>query len=117
MILDVIAPEDCGAKLIDVQLEDPDAKPRAHQPIVIGITYDRCTTGIVLPLIVTVTSGTSQESFVRRIYRRVAPSVFVFTPREGGRHLVRVAECYHQRWQGVLRLDVAGDRLQKGTIG
>ena len=45
---------------------------------------------------------------MRRVVRRVLPSALAFTPREGGRHLVRVGELAHNRGWGSLLVRVAG---------
>ena len=37
------------------------------------------------------------------------PSTITFVPKEGGRHLIRLAEAAHNLWWGRLELDVAGD--------
>jgi hypothetical protein len=89
----------------------------AHQPISLAISYARCApTGVVLPIVVTVSSGSSQDSYRRVVFARVAPDSFTFTPREGGPHVIRVSESFHNRWWGALRLDVGGARLNQGTI-
>jgi hypothetical protein len=39
----------------------------------------------------------------------VLPSALSFTPREGGRHLLRLGELAHNRWWGFLVVIVVGD--------
>lgn len=116
MLLDEVCASDVGEPLIGVSLADPDARLVAHTPIDLTIDYGRLTTGVVLPLVITISSGRSAQSFRRILFSRVAPEAFTFTPREGGRHLVRVAELYHQRWWGYLYLEISGARLREGTL-
>ena len=111
-----VCPDEIGQKLIRVTVADPDAPVRAHQPITLLIDYSKCDpAGVVLPLTIQVSSGASSPSYRREVFRRAPPPSFTFTPREGGKHLVRVGEVYHNRWWGSLSLDVAGARLQEGV--
>lgn len=73
-------------------------------------TSSTAPNGVTLPIEIQVTSGSSAPSFRRVVYRSQVPTRFVLTPREGGPHVVRVRELYHQRAVGVLHLDVQGDR-------
>jgi hypothetical protein len=117
MLLDEVCRADVGEQFITLSLTDPDAPLIAHQPIALQISYELALpSGVALPLVATVSSGRSLPSYQRRVFRRVAPAEFTFTPREGGRHLVRISEVYHQRWWGFIYLDVVGPRLREGTL-
>lgn len=113
-----IAPDTIGTAKIAVSVADPDAPVRAHQPITLQLSYKKADLegGVVLPLEVTVSSGSSSSSFRKVLYRRIVPTTFTFTPVEGGPHLVRIREIFHNRWYGWIRLDVDGERLASNTI-
>jgi hypothetical protein len=116
-IAERVAPDEIGQKMIDVTLADADAMLLAHRPISLAISYARCApTGVMLPIVITVSSGSSQASYRRSVFARVAPDSYTFTPREGGPHVIRVAEAFHNRWWGALKVDVGGARLNEGTI-
>lgn len=117
MLPERIAPDEIGEGRIAVRLADVDAVLSAHVPIVLAIDYSGCLpSGVVLPLVFSVSSGRSVSSFQKRIFSRAAPSSIVWTPVEGGPHLLRFAEAFHNRWQGILRLDIAGERLRADTL-
>lgn len=110
------APDEMEQSLLRLTLADPDQKLAAHQPITIDVDYSATEpAGVQLPLVLTVVSGSSPQSFVRQLFRLVRPSSITFTPKEGGTHLVRLGELHHNRWQGKLRLTVEGDRLREDT--
>lgn len=117
--VELIAPDTVGERLIRLSLTDPDAPVRAQQPLTINIDYSAVAKlgGVVLPLEATVSSGSSAASWRRVFYRRIIPTTFTFTPVEGGPHVIRVAERFHNRWCGVLRVDVSGERLDPSTLG
>lgn len=113
-----ISPDSIGKAMIELTLEDPDAPIRAHQPVLLNLNYLRADKvgGVVLPLEVIVSSGSSSSSFRRTTYRRIIPTTFTFTPVEGGPHLVRIRELFHNRWYGWIKLDVDGERLASNTL-
>ena len=107
-ILDAICPMSVGAPAIVLSLVEPLVAPRAFRPIDIAVSFAGAGgEGVALPLEFTVV-GPSPTSFIRHYFRRSAPSVVTFTPREGGLFLVRLREGAHNRLYGTLRLDVAG---------
>ena len=108
-----ISPDEIGENRIRVFLEDDSLARIAHHPITLTIDYQRCLPeGVVLPIYVQVTCGTSTASFRRTQFRRIAPTSYTFTPRDGGKHIVIVREAYHNRWCGSCRFDVVGERLE-----
>lgn len=109
--LDEISPREVGEDRLRLQLTSPNQLLRAFEPILINVDYSRALPeGVVLPLELTVTAP-SEVNSVRVVYPRFIPQQVAFTPREGGSHLVRVAELYHNQWWGKLVLEIAGDRL------
>jgi hypothetical protein len=49
----------------------------------------------------------------RRLFEHALPSSVLLTPRSGGRHFILIRELHHNRWQGRLFIDVAGDDVQQ----
>lgn len=116
MIAADICKDDVGEPKIAISL-DPATPPAAHQPVTFDVTTLAAgDPGVVGPFEVTLSSGFSQPSFQRRVYREHLPSSLTFYPREGGPHVLRVREIYHQQYVGTLRFDVAGDRLEASTL-
>lgn len=112
-IQDELCPDYVGDKRLTLNLSDPSAVLQAFTPIDVSVDYDDTEPqGIVLPLVLTIAAPTA-ANFLRRVYHRVAPSSFTFTPREGGRYVIRFGEFAHNRWYGTMILTVAGDRLSR----
>ena len=110
--IDEISPREYGEDRLVLSLRDPNAALAAFTPILIAVDYDRTLPdGVSLPLEFTVTAPTAGNS-TRLVFRHFKPTALAFTPKEGGQHLVRLAECYHARWWGALVLEIAGDRLR-----
>jgi hypothetical protein len=109
--LDEISPSYYGEDRIRLTLTDPDQRLQAFTPILITVDYSRCLPeGIVLPLEFTVSAPSTGN--VRTVFRRFSPPELAFTPQEGGSHLIRLAEQFHNQWFGKLVLEIAGDRLR-----
>lgn len=82
---------------------------RALSSVDILVDYARTMpVGLALPLVMTITAP-SWSGYVRRVFRYMQPSTISFQPKEAGRHLVRIFEPAHNRWFGVLNVDVAGE--------
>ncbi len=114
--LDEIAPAYIGEDRIDLSLDPSIVTPSAFVPVLVNVSYARCAPeGVLLPLVFEA-QGPSPESFVRRVFRRAAPNSVLFTPREGGPHLVTVREVAHNRWWGRLRLSVEGETLDRRKV-
>lgn len=112
-VADEWSPEYYGQDLIRLSLA-PSQTPRQFEIVLIDVDYSACLpAGIVLPLEMTVTSESGIATFQRKMLRRFAPSQLSFVPREGGSHLVRLAEAHHNRWFGSLSLDVLGERVSQ----
>jgi hypothetical protein len=106
-----LSPSYLGEDRIDVTC-DTTQKLAAFSPITVGFGYTRCAPeGASLPLELIV-QGPNAGSFVRKYFTRGLPSVFIFTPKEGGAHLVRLAELSHNYWFGALVIPITGERLE-----
>ena len=109
--LEEISPRYYGADILRLTLSSPQQVLRALQPVLVTVDYSAALpAGIVLPLEFTVTAP-SEVNSTRTIFRRFAPTELAFTPREGGTHLIRIAEMWHNMYWGRLVLEIAGDRL------
>jgi hypothetical protein len=107
--LDELCPPYVGDKRISLQLAPWAPAPIALAPVVVLVDYSAARpNAIALPLVFTV-AAPSSPTLLRRLVRRMAPSAISFTPREGGRHLVRLGELAHNQWWGSLLILVAGD--------
>ena len=114
---EVLSPDTIGEALIRVTLAVSGALLLANQPIQIAIDYSQCLpSGVVLPIVISVSSAFSQTSYVKKVFTRSAPTAFAFTPKEGGPHVITVREAFHNYWTGVLKITVGGDRLKEGTL-
>lgn len=116
-LVDEISPRTMGENRIALALDADLAQEPAllvFQPIIVTVDYSACDPeGVVLPLEFTVTGPSGKATFLRKYFRRTVPAELTFTPTEGGTHLVRLAECFHNRWWGSLLIDVAGDALDR----
>lgn len=111
--LDELAPREVRQKRIDLTLSPTDDSPHANRPTTVFVSTTRTLpAGLMLPLIFEV-QGPSASSYQRRVFPWHIPKQIVFTPREGGRHLVVLREAAHQRWWGSLAVDVAGEKLSR----
>lgn len=105
-----LSPSYLGEDRIDVTC-DATQKLAAFSPITVEFDYGRCAPeGASLPLELIV-QGPTGGSFRRKYFTRHLPDVFIFTPIEGGAHLVRLAELGHNYWHGSTIIQVSGERL------
>lgn len=110
--LDEVSPRYMGEDRLRLTLSYPDAKLAAFTPILVSVDYSRALpAGVGLPLEFTVTAPSAVNS-IATVFRAYIPQQLAFTPREGGRHLVRLAEQWHNRWWGSIELIVEGDRIR-----
>lgn len=115
-VVDEVSPSYYGQDLIRLVLSTDTQFVRAFEPVIIEVDYSATLpSGVVLPLEYTVTSDSGAATYQRQVFRRVRPSQLVLIPREGGSHLVRLAEQQHNRWFGSLLLEVEGSPIQQGT--
>ena len=107
--LDEICPRTVREKKLDLSTDPESEAPRANRAVMLTVSYARTAPdGVVMSLIMEV-QGPSATSYRKRVYRRTRPTTLLFTPREGGRHLVVLREAAHNRWWGSLALEVAGE--------
>lgn len=108
-LLDELAPLYVGEPRLVLALAPTTLNPKAFNAVDITVDYGACDPrGASLPLELIITAP-SPSGFVRRIFTRSAPSTIAYVPREGGNHLIRLAEIGHNRWWGHLVISVAGD--------
>ncbi|WP_437759472.1 hypothetical protein [Sorangium sp. So ce1389] len=113
---DVLNPPSLGEQRIKLARVLPEGQStvppaRAFSPVDLEVDYAGCLPeGVVLPLELVVVAP-SPSGFVQRTYRRVRPATVTFSPKEGGAHLVRLAEVGHARWWGSIVIDVQGAEL------
>lgn len=113
-VVDEVSPVTYGQDLIRLALNQNTPTVRAFGACLVDVDYSfALPSGIVLPLEFTVTSSAGAATAQRRTFRRLAPSQISFIPREGGPHLVRLAEAHHNRWFGSLLIDVDGSPLKQ----
>jgi hypothetical protein len=115
-VADEISPESYGQQFIGLTLSTGQGAaqqtPRQFQTVTVDVDYSKCLPAdVVLPLEFTVTSESGASVFRRQIFRKTRPPSLAFIPREGGAHLVRLAESNHNRWFGALQIDVAGEKV------
>lgn len=109
--IDELCPAYIGEDRITVTC-DTTQNLSAFQPIQVDFSYERCKPeGVMLPLELVI-QGPSQGSYRRYVYTRTAPDAQIFKPREGGQHLVRIAELGHNGWWGGIVIDIQGEKLQ-----
>lgn len=112
--LDQISPRYIGEDRIVMALA-VGQEPMAGRPVSLTVDCAKAApAGVELPLELII-QATAPESYQRRVFRRVTPSGLTFVPREGGPHSVVLREFGHNRWWGRLRVDVAGERLERST--
>lgn len=109
--IDDLVPDGVGANLITLTLRDNDQTLRAFSPIelLVKVTGEAVTNGLGFPLEMTV-MGPGRKSFRRTLYERVVPASITFTPREGGVHIVRLAEVAHNQVWGTWKATINGER-------
>lgn len=110
--LDEISPRYVREKRLDLKLDASQLTVRAFQPVLVNVGYARAKPeGVMMPLVLEV-QGPSPLSYQRREYTKALPVSFIFTPREGGPHLVTLREVAHNKWWASLNLDVEGELLE-----
>jgi hypothetical protein len=109
-VVDEVSPEEYGEDRIVLALV-PEQSPRQFEPVTITVDYEACLPAdVVLPLEMTVTSESGAATFQRQVFLNLKPDELAFIPREGGQHLVRLFERFHNRWFGAVQFAVAGEK-------
>lgn len=108
-VVDEVSPAEYAQDLLVLSLV-PGQTPRQFEAVLIDVDYSKADpAGVVLPLELTISSESGAATFQRSIFSRVRPTQLSIVPREGGSHLVRLAEAHHNRWFGALEIDVIGE--------
>lgn len=113
--IDTLAPSTVRAQNITLALASQ-AAPTAFRAIDVAVapTGDALTSGLSLPLELSVTSPSSSRTgnvIYTHVFRRAVPSIVTFMPKEGGTFIIRLRELQHMKWWGSLTLVVQGDPL------
>lgn len=110
--LDEICPPYIGEDRLVLQLQQLGVV-RAFEQVAISVDYSATEPeGVVLPLELLI-QGPSPQSYVHRVFRRSKPTTLIFTPREGGSHLITLREFAHNKWWGRLVVRVEGQLLEQ----
>ncbi len=113
--IDIIAPVTIGRDAISLTV-DIDSEPlQAFKVLQINIDYDEAgTNGVSVPLELIIQpgfgGGGTANGYKRTVYRRTAPARFLYRPPAAGQYLILLKEIHHNRLQGRLLIEVAGDK-------
>jgi hypothetical protein len=115
MRLDDLSPPNVRQPLVKLELVDPFARLLAFAPVELAVSLlgEAVTVGLVAPVELTVMPPSGDvRNFYRHVFRgRRVPETVTFPTREGGMHLVRLAEVGHNLWFGTLEVLIDGDKL------
>jgi hypothetical protein len=114
--IDNLAPAYIGEDRFILSINSSSLPLLALSPTIVDVDYSDVDDegGIELPIEFMVTpSSIDNIGFVRRVYRKYAPTSITFTPLVAGVHLILVKECCHNLWQGRLVVTVGGDEADK----
>jgi hypothetical protein len=89
----------------------PGSLSRVNHPCTIKIdTAQAKEHGITLPVLVIVQPRFGDGAEYQELeYDTFLPGSFSFVPRKAGSYLVLIKEVFHNRWQGRLTVEIAGD--------
>ena len=109
-IIDRVAPSYEGEDMISLSIR-PGSLTRVNHPCTINIDQSPAgENGISLPVLAIVQPRFGDGSEYKEIeYDTFLPESFSFIPRKAGSYLVLIKEIYHNRWQGRLTVEIAGD--------
>lgn len=111
--IDILSPTYVPADKIRLSLLEGIEPLLPYVPITVLVNYTGADPqGISLPLVFTVQPGGTggvTGGYRRVVYSRFSPSALTFTVPRSGTYLVTLAELFHNRWQGRLTIEVAGD--------
>jgi hypothetical protein len=114
--IDRISPSFVGEDKISLEVDEASLPLQVFKPLTVNISYTNVgTAGISLPLELTIQpgfgSGGEANGFFQKIFRRDAPISFSYRPPAAGVYLLLLKEIHHNRWQGRLKIEVAGDKF------
>ncbi|MFZ5896797.1 MAG: hypothetical protein ACOY0T_37420 [Myxococcota bacterium] len=106
---EMLSPPELGESRIRLTLSPDTPAPTEGAPALVDIDYSKAAPeGITLPIVCSV-AGPSGRKVLNVVFTRMLPTQIEWSPEEGGPHLVRIAEMFHNRWFGALVVDVIGD--------
>jgi hypothetical protein len=115
-LIDIISPVTIGSDKITLTVDDGSLPLQTFKPITVNIDYTPAgTDGINVPLELVIQpesgDGGAGNGYFRDVYYRAAPDTITFTPSKANKYFILLKEMFHNRWQGRLIVDVAGDKF------
>ena len=119
--MDIIAPVTIGEDKITLSIEESSEPLQAFKVLQINFDYtDAGVAGIAVPLELIVQPGFGgggvANGYQRKLYTRTAPTMFLYRPPAAGQYLILLREMHHNRWQGRLLIDVAGEKYAEPIV-
>jgi hypothetical protein len=119
--IDTISPVGIGKDAITLNINEESEPLQAAKVLQIDIDYSAVDSkGVCVPLELIIQpafgGGGTANGYMRKVYRRVAPSRFLYRPPMGGQYLIVLREIHHNRLQGRLLIDVAGDKYAEPIV-
>jgi len=119
--IDTIAPTYIGKDAISLNINEDSEPLQAHKVLQIDIDYTNCgEEGVSVPVELIIQpgfgGGGTANGYTNKIYRRTAPSRILYRPPQGGEYLILLREIHHNRYQGRLLIEVAGDKYAEPIV-
>lgn len=114
--LDLVSPVTMGSDQIVLTVANPTGEALlVGRPITIDFDYSATLPdGVVLPLILQVQPAFGRGvGYLEKVFRKTAPNSFAFSLPGAGQYLVLLRECFHNRWQGRLLIQVDGEEFSQ----
>ncbi len=114
--LDLVSPVDMGSDKIVVTVNNPTGEQLlVGTPITLDFDYSLTFPAFVkLPLILQVQPAFGRGvGYKETIFRDRVPNSFAFQVPGAGQYLAVLRECFHNRWQGRILIDVAGEEFSQ----
>ena len=115
-LLDLVSPADMGSDKIVLSVANPPGTVLlAGTPITMDFDYSATIPGgVALPLIMQIQPMFGRGvGYQTKIFRRRRPSSFAFQVPGAGKYLVVLRECFHNRWQGRIIIEVEGEEFSQ----
>lgn len=114
--LDLVSPVDMGSDKIVITVNNPTGEALlVGIPITLDFDYsDTLPAGVVLPLILQVQPAFGRGvGYKEVIFRDRVPNSFAFQVPGAGLYLAVLRECFHNRWQGRILLQIDGEEFSQ----
>lgn len=114
--IDFMSPLYIGEDKVRVTVDPSTDPPTAGKPVTLNFDYTDADEagGLVLPLVLTVQPpGVEGVGYVTHTFTRHRPSSYTFTARDAGTYFILLKESAHNRWQGRLLMEVAGEKYSQ----